>query len=338
MTRAERELDASLRRALGAPDASQLVVLQAADAESLLQASEQLAGPLQQAVDLGLLAGFDAPTRYLPSAATQRLRQAALPGPALLRERLDSAMAGLPFKQDAFEPFVDAVAASRTLAPLTIADVAGTPTGLRLQPLLYEDASGWKGLLLLSGLVPGPAFRDWWQQRDVGSAQLLDLKQTSTAMIEGFRDSSLERLLLGVAAILLVVAIGLRSLSQALRVLLPVLLSVALSAVLLGGLGERLSLFHLIALLLVTGIGIDYSLFFQRAASQETLRPGIVHALVVCAVSTVTVFGILSLSTIPVLHAIGITVTIAIPLCFLLALAFSRLNTAAVTRTATPAG
>ena len=53
-------------------------------------------------------------------------------------------------------------------------------------------------------------------------------------------------------------------------------------------------------------------------------RLNIVHALLVCAVSTVTVFGLLASSPIPVLHSIGITVSIGVPLCFLLALAAAR--------------
>jgi predicted exporter len=107
---------------------------------------------------------------------------------------------------------------------------------------------------------------------------------------------------------------------------LPILIAIGLTSTLLGAMGERLSLFHLIALLLTAGIGIDYSLFFHHGENQETQRLHIMHALLVCAASTVTVFGMLAASPIPVLHSIGITVTTGAPLCFLLALAASRLK------------
>ncbi len=199
----------------------------------------------------------------------------------------------------------------------------GTPTGLRIQPLLFRDETGWKALILLSGITSSAAFRDWWQQQDLKDAQLIDLKQASATLLTEFRNSSLERVLLGITAILLVLSLGLRSLTAALRVLLPILLAIGLTSALLGAMGERLTLFHLIALLLTAGIGIDYSLFFHRRESQGTERLRIMHALLVCAVSTVTVFGMLAASPIPVLHSIGMTVTLGVPLCFLLALASS---------------
>lgn len=96
-----------------------------------------------------------------------------------------------------------------------------------------------------------------------------------------------------------------------LHVVLPVTSAIAVSVAVLHVSGERLTLFHLTALLLVLGIGIDYSLFFtRREASTERRQTG--HALRVCAISTLTVFGILAFSSLPVLHAIGLTVFIGV--------------------------
>jgi len=87
--------------------------------------------------------------------------------------------------------------------------------------------------------------------------------------------------------------------------------------------GHLLSLFHLIALLLVMGIGIDYSLFFNRQEVDEEDRQRTLHSLLVCAISTVMVFGILASSEIPVLKAIGLTVSIGVFFSFLAAAFFS---------------
>ena len=72
--------------------------------------------------------------------------------------------------------------------------------------------------------------------------------------------------------------------------------------------GHALSIFHLVALLLVIGVGSNYSLFFDnenfaRATPERTLA-----SLVLCNVSTIIGFGILSFSGAPVLAAIGSTV------------------------------
>ena len=112
------------------------------------------------------------------------------------------------------------------------------------------------------------------------------------------------------------------------RVLLPVVLALALDTLFLSLLGERLSLFHVIALLLVLGIGLDYSLFFSRPDPDVRVRARTAHAVTVCMISTVAVFGILGGSQIPVLRAIGVTVAIGVVLSFLLSIILSRLSDA----------
>ncbi|NIQ59077.1 MAG: xanthomonadin transporter, partial [Gammaproteobacteria bacterium] len=87
--------------------------------------------------------------------------------------------------------------------------------------------------------------------------------------------------------------IGLRSLGRALRVLVPGLIGVLVAVALLRMAGEALSLFHLVSLLLVVGIGIDYGLFFSRDDRDPSTRGRTFHGLAVCALSTVAVFGIL---------------------------------------------
>ena len=60
--------------------------------------------------------------------------------------------------------------------------------------------------------------------------------------------------------------------------------------------GELLSLFHLVSLLLVVGISIDYGLFFSRGDTDAGMRGRTFHGLMVCMLSTVSVFGILATS------------------------------------------
>ena len=75
---------------------------------------------------------------------------------------------------------------------------------------------------------------------------------------------------------------------------------------------QPLSMFHLVALLLVVGVGLDYGLFFNRITGDGSEFEQTVRALAVCAISTTLVFGLLSLSQTPVLHAIGSTVTVGV--------------------------
>jgi predicted exporter len=100
---------------------------------------------------------------------------------------------------------------------------------------------------------------------------------------------------------------------------------------LLHGLGVALTLFHLIALVLAAGLGLDYALFFERSAQVDDVESAAeqrrtLHALLVCVASTALVFGLLALSTIPVLNALGGTVAlgVAVHFCLALLLAGSR--------------
>jgi len=68
-------------------------------------------------------------------------------------------------------------------------------------------------------------------------------------------------------------------------------------------------MFHLVAMLLVVGVGSNYTLFFDRVVVQEADRGRTYLALAVCSLSTVLGFGFIALASTPVLKAIGVTVS-----------------------------
>jgi predicted exporter len=74
--------------------------------------------------------------------------------------------------------------------------------------------------------------------------------------------------------------------------------------------GARLSIFHLVGLLLVVAVGSNYSLFFDRETATLLDRGRTLVSLLFANASTVIGFGILSLSSTPVLSAIGSTVAL----------------------------
>jgi predicted exporter len=111
--------DARLREALGAPDVRYLLVLQASTEQGVLALSERLQPRVDALLAKQAADALELPSRYLPTVAVQRERQAKLPGRATLQHDLDEAMQGLPFRADLFQPFVDDVQTARGLPPLT---------------------------------------------------------------------------------------------------------------------------------------------------------------------------------------------------------------------------
>ena len=318
------KLDQDLRTALGAPEVGQLIAITAPDAETALQHSETVAAYLDDQQREGALAGYEGAMRYLPSARTQRQRQAALPDAATLSGRLDAAMEGLPFKAGLFTPFVEAVAAARTAPPLRPEDLRGTLLATRVNALLSRGERGWTALLPLSGVRMGGALAAGLPQAESSRAHYLDLRAETNRLVADFRDAALARLTLGAALIVAVVWLGLRAWRPVAAALLPVMLALVLTVTALLALGERLSLFHLVSLLLVLGVGVDYGLFFSRPGTDAELRRRTLHALLVCCGSALTVFGMLSFSALPALRAIGLTVSLGVAFSFTAALIMAR--------------
>jgi len=313
--------DAQLRAELGAPDVRYVVALQARDVEGALRRAEGLRPVLDALVQRGAIAGYDSAARYLPSAARQRARQAALPDDATLREALARALRDSPFRADAFDAFVADVAAARAAPPLRPCDLAGTPLATAVGGLLLERDGHATALVSLAGLAqPDEVARTV----RANGARLLDLKQASESLVVAYRDRVL--LALAVAAVLLVatVWIALRSRRRALRVLAPMALAMLLVLALLRGCGVELNLFHLVALILGAGLGLDYALFFEHAGDDRAEQLRTLHAVIVCSLTTLLVFALLALSSIPVLRAIGSTVALGVVANFAFALLLAR--------------
>ncbi len=332
------KLDQELRTALGAPETSQLIVITASDPETALQRSEAVAGYLQHRIKEGLLSGFDMAARYLPSQQTQRGRQATLPEQDRLQANLNVVLADLPFKPGLFEPFLVAVEAARTSSPLRPQDLSGTALGLRLGPLLFQSDQGWTALLLLEGVHDPNNLAKGLAQQGYAGVHYLDIKAETNRLVASFRDAALIRLTWGVALIVLVVWLGFRSWRLVLAALLPVCLAIVIEVAVLSWLGKRLSLFHLVSLLLVLGIGTNYGLFFSRPDPEWAARRRTLHALLACSSATITVFGMLSLSTLPILKAIGQTVAMGVFISFLMALVLAQRLSNKMPLLADPAG
>jgi predicted exporter len=120
---------------------------------------------------------------------------------------------------------------------------------------------------------------------------------------------------------------ALRSLARVARVMAPLVAGVAVVAAAHVLAGTRLSILHLVGLLLVVAVGSNYALFFDRlGARTPDSAARTLASLALANATTVASFGLLSLSAIPVLHAIGSTVAAGafLTLVFAAALAAPR--------------
>ena len=85
-----------------------------------------------------------------------------------------------------------------------------------------------------------------------------------------------------------------------------------------------MTIFHLVGLLLVVGVGSNYSLLFERPEPSVALRERTVASVAIANLCTVIGFGTLAFSAIPVLHGIGMTVAVGAFLSLAFAAVLSR--------------
>ncbi|HTD06377.1 MMPL family transporter [Undibacterium sp.] len=321
-----KALDQQLRSQLGAPDIRHILMTSGKDTEQALRNSELLQDDLQQIVKDGIIGGFDMAARYLPSQELQRQRQAALPDAENLQNQLQQAMTGSAFREDAFLPFLHDVQASKQQALLRMEDLRGSSIGLKVQSLLLHDNQGAVALITLSGVTDSERLRKAIAGLQAKGVTAIDLKDDTSHLINGYRNQSLILSGVGILLIALLLLLSLSSIRDTVRVLYPVLTGTVICVALTILRGEKLTLFHLVALLLVIGIGLNYALFFNRHehSADDTRRNHL--SLLVCSLTTFLSFGTLMLSRIPVLHAIGQTVALGSLLCLICACLLAKRN------------
>ncbi len=307
--------DGELRRELGFPETRFLVRVSAARPEAVLQATERLTPRLDRLAAEGRIARYDPVTRLLPSARTQRERTQALPEAGALRSSVQAAIGDLPLRSDAFEPFIEDVDASRSLEPLR-ADML--PDGMirdRIESRLLDRGEHWTSLVYLGGVVDTAAIEA--ELEALPEARLVDLQAATGRLMTEYQQRAMVHFALGAGAIGLILLVGTARAGRTLAILAVAGGAVGGAVLLLAVLGVSLSVFHVIALLLIVGLSIDYGVF---------ARPGDrigMESVALCAISSALAFAILATADIPLLRAIGSTVLCGTILSFVLATLFS---------------
>lgn len=329
--RAEQRLDEELRRDLGATDLRYVAVLTAPDRERALQQAERTGNVLQTLSRAGIIGGYSSPAQVLPSLASQQARQAALPEPAELRRRLHAALADLPLQPERLQGFLADVERSRSRAPLTRSDLDGTASALLYDSLLVQRHSDFLVLLPLRArsadgteqAIDVDRVHAALRAGGVEDATVIDLLHETSQLFDSYLREALTLSALGCLAILALLLLTLRSFRRMLRVALPLAFAVLCVTGTLLLTGSSLTILHLVGLLLVVAIGSNYALFFDSAemASSEQERQQTSISLLTANLTTVGSFGMLALSSVPVLAILGTTVGLGA----VLALVFSAI-------------
>jgi len=309
--------DHELRQLAGTPDLRYVIALREQDLQQVLQATESLDSKLQTAANDGLIDHWQTVTRLLSSDKSQLQRREMLPDATALQTMLAAAVKDTLFALTAFTPFVQDVAASRSLALLNKDAFRDSAVQAFIDNHLYRTGDDWVSIISLHNPHDISAL-DLWLSKNSVNAVLVDFKTASETLVADYRQHTLK-----VLAIALIVILGLLlwrlPKSRALWSLASVLSVLITTAAIVYLQAGALNLYHMMALLLIAGLGLDYVLFMSRTEESVQSHADTRHAIIACAASTTVAFGILGMSAIPALQSMGQTVATGTVLSFLLA-------------------
>lgn len=308
-----------LAREFGVPGLSYLLVLVGPNDQAVLGQETALTPTLESLKKAGQIVGFDLASRYLPTVAQQQVREQALPSQGVLRKRLRKAAAGLPFRKQAFEPFLQAVARSRHLKPLRLANLP-VAVGPKVAALLMTVHGKAVGFVHLTGVHDAQVVAAQIAKRGIKGSHFVTVKTEIGALLTTYRQALWRHSLVAGLLMVMVIGFGLRSFIGALRLLLPMSAAILVTCAVLVATGPGLTLLNVVALLLIVGLGMGYALFLGGHGLIEGRRA---LAPWVCAATTMTGFGVMAFSSVQLLRSVGLTVSIGAFLALLFTAAWS---------------
>ncbi|MEY4684995.1 MAG: hypothetical protein RLZ25_1454 [Pseudomonadota bacterium] len=302
--------DINLQRAFRVPDMRWVIVVTGATEDEALSHCEKLNPVLRELLATHAISGYELVSDVLPSQETQKRRKAAIPTPQAAMAVLAKALKGTPFKTDAFAPLFQDLSAHVSLPPLSHDTFKGTILEPRLDAQIYNSSEGTSILVPIEGIEKVDAIETALASLGDSQIQLLDLRSAMTERIHENRIDASHLLIAGLLVIFGILAIGLHSLFSAFQVMTPMLLATLSTGLLLAMLANGLNIYHLASMLLVMGLSLDQSLFFNRPSANNEERARTHLSILVCSLSSILAFGGLAFASVPLLVAMGTTVSI----------------------------
>jgi len=311
-----------LSKLLDAPSPVQYFLVRGESGEQVLQREEALKRRLDPLIAQQHIAGYQALSNWVPSARVQAERLALVEDKLL---RADGPLALLAAEIDEDPQWVGASAAHlRAQARAMLIDdflrSAAAEPWRRLWLGAVDDGAGatYASIVALRGLQYASLPVLARAADGVDGVQWVDKVAGISAVLGSYR-ATMGWVVLAAYAVVFAVLLP-RYRGRTWRVLAPTAAASVLTVALLGFSGQQLQLFHVLALMLLLGVGVDYGIFMQEPSEGDD-APWLAVGL--SAASTILSFGLLALSGTPALQAFGLTMLAGAALVWLFAPCFS---------------
>ena len=290
---------------------SDAVAIVTGDEDTLGERVAELTRELDAATKHNALETFPRVNALLPSPRRQdEARARAVANKDVTR----AVMTTLGYEPDAFAPYWNALATEgRTFS---IKDLMASPLGNIVR---LEEKTGPSGTKEFTMLVPLRGVKDVQAlQSEVKSAYIVEPRREIVTVFARVRTQITTATLGGLVAIFVVLALRYRSVRLGLAASLPAILAAGLTVAIFALLGIALNILHLVALLLVLGMGVDYGVFLVDKTQSTTDAARSLVSILTASLTTILSFGLLAWSANPGLSALGSTVAIGVLLSLVL--------------------
>ncbi|MDW2263131.1 MMPL family transporter [Vibrio sp. 1557] len=286
----------------GMQSSQQMLVVTADDDESLMKKLESLTPTLEAWKADSTIESYQSLSRYLSSVERQQQDYQLIRD--LYATQSSPLTSGLGLSK---KPKMDA-----DFIPVTVEQYLQNPVSAPVRFLHLGKIKGKSATVVVLNQLQDSAVVKAFAKSQSDVVYLNKAEEISTLFGE-YRIKIME-LLAAASAVIFLVLIKRYGPQHSWRVLLPSLIACACGLATAVAMGTTLNLFNLLGLVLILGIGIDYTLFFaEKARSVSTLL-----AITLSAITTVLSFGLLSLSQTHAIQSFGITVLSGIFVAWLL--------------------
>jgi predicted exporter len=308
--------DRRVRERVAQLEGGRFVIAIAADPETALQKNDEIHERLVPVVAAGAVGGVRSLHSLVWSQTLQRRNIEVVTQDAELYARLDAAFAREGFRPGAFQAFGDTLAAPSP-APLRIEDLQTSPLAQMLAPFVFDLGDRTAVVTYLRDLEDPAAVQQALAGLD--NVHLLDRRTFIRDVYSEFRKTSLRQILFGGGLVLLLLAVRYRAVRPVLAAFLPSVLVTLIVLAVLASIRAPANLLHVMSLVMVMGIGVDYGIFCVDSARWRKDFGVTLLSLLLSCLTTAFVFGSLAFSSQPSLRAIGITTGVGVLLSFLFA-------------------
>ncbi len=287
----------------------QYFLVQAKSEQALLELEEQLVAQLAQQVSAEQLSGFSAVSQWLPSISKQKTNK------LLLSDAVQQGkMAQLQSMLSQGDWQVE-----QAFKPLLPAHWFNSPLGKMYQSQWLTYDNKFYSVVRLSGVKSTAVLTEISRKltlssNSTGQVNLIDKAGSISTQLEHF-SQHLAWVILAAVVAALFVFISRYGLHAALLAVATPLFSLMLALLASFYFQSYLTIFNLVAGILILALGLDYSVFY----AEHGLHKKVTLTTVMSALSSVFVFAILVLSNMSAISAFGLTVFIGVLITFILA-------------------